>query len=286
MQKDYNDINTNRVKITQYRSGKLKLQNDSLCSEEPLEIRVPVSVSKNSTEYKTIAITMRTPGQDFDLAVGYLYGEGVVRNISDVVDMQFSLNRGEASARNSLDVTIKQPLSSTSHLLNQRFTTYSSCGLCGKTSMQSLELQDPPRLDEEHEILNASMFEQLSETMLEQQKLFNKTGASHASSLFDMKGNLLALSEDIGRHNALDKLIGYSLRELAEDLPKTALLISGRASFEMVQKAIMAGIPIIASAGAPSSLAVKTAQRFNLTLIGFLRSNSYNVYNAPWRLKN
>jgi len=172
-----------------------------------------------------------------------------------------------------------------SHLLEQRFTTYSSCGLCGKTSIQSLELQNPPVLDEQQEIVDGGLLKQISSIMLKHQNLFQQTGSAHASGLFDRSGKLIKLCEDIGRHNALDKLIGYCLLERPEQLSQSILMVSGRASFELVQKTIKAGIPVMAAAGAPSSLAVDTAKRFNLTLIGFLRSNGFNIYNAGWRLK-
>ena len=271
--------------IQQYKNEHLKLQDDDVCVEEPLEFRVPFLLQSGITEYRTLAITMRTPGSDFDLARGFLYSEGVIANASDIVNFRYCNDRGTAGSRNSLELQLKTPLPVDSHLLESRFTTYSSCGLCGKTSIQSLELQNPPRLNEQTDVIGVKSLEQFSAKMLKHQPLYQKTGSSHASGLFDSEGNIIKICEDIGRHNALDKLIGYCLQEAPEKLANSILLVSGRASFELVQKAIKSGIPMMAAAGAPSSLAVETAKRFNLTLIGFLRGSGFNIYNAGWRLK-
>ncbi|MCP3675965.1 MAG: formate dehydrogenase accessory sulfurtransferase FdhD [Gammaproteobacteria bacterium] len=281
--KKHNDIITKSIQ--QYKKEQLKLQDDKVCVEEPLELRVPFLVQSGITEYRTLAITMRTPGNDFDLARGFLYSEGVIAKAFDILDFRYCDDRGTAGSRNSLELQLKTPVPVDSHLLESRFTTYSSCGLCGKTSIQSLELQNPPRLNEQTDVIDAGSLKQLSATMLKHQPLFQQTGSAHASGLFDTEGNLFKICEDIGRHNALDKLIGYCLQEAPERLANSILLVSGRASFELVQKAIKAGIPMMAAAGAPSSLAVETAKRFNLTLIGFLRSGGFNIYNAGWRLK-
>ena len=274
-----------KTSIQQYKSGHLKLQDDKVCVEEPLEFRVPFLVRAGIAEYRTLAITMRTPGSDFDLARGFLYSEGVISQASDILDFRYCNDRGTAGNRNSLELQLKIPLPVDSHLLESRFTTYSSCGLCGKTSIQSLELLNPPILEEQTGVIGADSLKQFSAKMLKHQTLFQQTGSAHASGLFDRAGNIIKICEDIGRHNALDKLIGYCLQEAPEKLGNSILLVSGRASFELVQKAIKAGIPIMAAAGAPSSLAVETAKRFNLTLIGFLRSSGFNIYNAGWRLK-
>ncbi len=281
--KKHNDIIIKSIQ--QYKNEQLKLQDDKVCVEEPLEFRVPFLVQSGATEYRTLAITMRTPGSDFDLARGFLYSEGVIVKASDILSFRYCDERGTAGNRNSLELQLKTPVPVDSHLLESRFTTYSSCGLCGKTSIQSLELQNPPGLNEQADVIDADSLKQFSATMLKHQPLFQQTGSAHASGLFDAEGNLFKISEDIGRHNALDKLVGYCLQEAPEKLANSILLVSGRASFELVQKAIKAGIPMMAAAGAPSSLAVETAKRFNLTLIGFLRSGGFNIYNAGWRLK-
>ena len=146
-------------------------------------------------------------------------------------------------------------------------------------------MQSPPELDEQHEVIDVQFIETLSTKMLKKQPLFNQTGSAHASGLFNYSGELIVVYEDIGRHNALDKLVGHCLEKSQDQLKQSVLLVSGRASFELVQKAIRASIPIMLSVGAPSSLAVETAKRFNLTLIGFIKANRFNVYHAPWRIK-
>jgi len=278
-----NNIST--TNILQYRNSDSQLQDDWICTEEPLEFRLPFLTATGDIEYKTLAITMRTPGQDFELARGFLYSEGIINSAEDISSFQYCKDRGEAGQRNSLEIQLTKPVPINSQSLDRRFTTYSSCGLCGKTSIQSLELQNPPTMDDQAGLIEPGLLKQLSATMLKQQPMFQQTGSAHASGLFDLSGNLVGLFEDIGRHNALDKLIGHFLQENPEQMKQSVLLVSGRASFELVQKTIMAGIPMLVSAGAPSSLAVVTAKRFNLTLIGFLRSSGFNVYHAPWRLK-
>jgi FdhD protein len=275
-------VNSN---IQKYIDGNITLKDDQICSEEPLEYLLPFESNGEKIKYKTLAITMRTPGNDIELATGFLYSEGIITQASDILGFRYNKERGDAGYKNSLEIKLKTPLNSDDSKIERRFTTYSSCGLCGKTSIKSLEIQNPPRLDEQSDSIQMSSLNELSNKMLNDQALFQQTGSAHASGLFDYNGTILQVFEDVGRHNALDKLIGFYLRTEPELLKKSVLLVSGRVSFELVQKAIMAGIPIVAAVGAPSSLAVETANRFNLTLVGFLRSNSFNIYNAPFRLK-
>lgn len=275
-------VNSN---IQKYKDRNITLKDDQICREEPLEYLLPFEGNDESIKYKTLAITMRTPGNDIELATGFLYSEGIITQASDILGFRYSKERADAGHKNSLEIKLKTPLNSDNSKIERRFTTYSSCGLCGKTSIKSLEIQNPPRLDEQSDSVQISSLNQLSNKMLNDQVLFRQTGSAHASGLFDFNGNMLQVFEDVGRHNALDKLIGFYLRTEPVLLKQSILLVSGRLSFELVQKAIMAGIPIVAAVGAPSSLAVETAKRFNLTLVGFLRSNSFNIYNAPFRLK-
>ncbi|PCJ47979.1 MAG: formate dehydrogenase family accessory protein FdhD [Gammaproteobacteria bacterium] len=272
--------------IQKYKDRKLTLQDDQVCSEEPLEYLLPFENEKGNIKYKTLAITMRTPGNDIDLATGFLYSEGIISKASDITGFRFCDERGDAGHKNSLEIKLKTPLNLDDSKIERRFTTYSSCGLCGKTSLQSLEMQNPPRLDEQTGIVDIYKLNQLSIKMINDQVLFQQTGSAHASGLFDFNGKILYVSEDVGRHNALDKLIGYYLKSEPEIMKQSILLVSGRASFELIQKAIMAGIPIVVAVGAPSSLAVDTAKRFNLTLVGFLRNESFNIYSAPFRIKS
>jgi len=278
--------NITKIGVRQYRNGDFNIQQDLLCTEEPLEFRLPFYLPSGETVFKTLAITMRTPGNDRELATGFLYSEGIISSASDIESFHYSTDKGEAGNHNSLKVNLKESLSEENQQLERRFTTYSSCGLCGKTSIQSLELQNPPSLDEQQGIVDIELLKDLSDVMKQEQVLFKKTGAAHGAGLFDTSGNLIKICEDTGRHNALDKLIGYCITHNVEQLAQSILLVSGRTSFELVQKSIMAGIPILISVGAPSSLAVETAQRFNLTLLGFLSNGGFNIYNAGWRLKN
>ena len=279
------NANIKQIGIQKFSGECLQVYDDHVCSEEPLEIRVTFLAANGAIEYRTLAITMRTPGNDIELARGFLYSEGVITDVNEITASRYSDERGEAGSRNSLELELKTPLPYDSLHLERRFTTYSSCGLCGKTSIQSLELQNPPRLNEDKDLVDAQSIKQFSAIMFKQQTLFQQTGSAHGAGLFDKSGKLIELCEDIGRHNALDKLIGHCLTENPQQLKISIVLVSGRASFELVQKAIMAGIPVLAAVGAPSTLAVETAKRFNLTLIGFLRSSGFNVYNAGWRLK-
>ncbi len=278
--------NHTRIGIRHYSEEGVQVQDDWVCAEEPLELRLPFEAVSGEIVYKTLAITMRTPGEDQELATGFLFSEGIISSSSEILNFQYSENRGEAGRYNSLEVHLKKPLSEENQQLERRFTTYSGCGLCGKTSIRSLELQNPPTLNEQPGIADFQLLQQLSVKMFKYQKLFLKTGSAHASGLFDLSGQLIKICEDTGRHNALDKLIGHCMTKNTSRLSQSILLVSGRASFELVQKTIMAGIPIMVAVGAPSSLAVATAQRFNLTLIGFLRSSGFNIYNAAWRLKS
>jgi len=277
--------NLTKTTIQQFNKSGIRKTDDQVCTEEPLEFRLPFYNTSNSVEFKTLAITMRTPGMDAELVTGFIYCEGIISSDEDIQDIQYCVERGSAGYQNSLKVHLKKPLPADSQQLERRFTTYSSCGLCGKTSIASLELQNPPALNTKEAILEPLILNDLLAKMLEYQTLFEQTGSAHASGLFTVSGKLITVCEDIGRHNALDKLIGYILKREPGRFSKSVLLVSGRASFELVQKAIMAGIPILASVGAPSSLAIETAQRFNLTLIGFLRSGGFNIYHAGWRLK-
>jgi len=277
--------NLTKSAIQQFSNSGIRIMDDQVCSEEPLEFRLPFYNTSGNVEFKTLAITMRTPGMDDELVRGFLFCEGIISSDEDIEDIQYCVDRGSAGYQNSLEVHLKKPLPANSQQLERRFTTYSSCGLCGKTSIASLELQNPPALNTREAILEPLILNDLLTKMLEDQTLFEQTGSAHASGLFTVSGKLIKVCEDIGRHNALDKLIGYILKRKPGQFSQSVLLVSGRASFELVQKALMAGIPILASVGAPSSLAIATAQRFNLTLIGFLRSGGFNIYHAGWRLK-
>lgn len=249
---------------------------DSLAVEEPLEIKLMFSAN-GSIETKTISITMRTPGEDEALATGFLFTEGIIQSKNDIEDLC-------ATAPNSILIRLKREVSPNIGGLDRNCYTTSSCGVCGKTSLDAIKTVGI--YNDVANILQypVSLICSLPGKLQEQQKVFRQTGGLHASALFDANGTILLLAEDVGRHNALDKLIGSSLLKEMLPLNELILLLSGRISFELVQKAAMAGIRIIAAIGAPSSLAVQTAIEFDITLVGFLNANRMNIYSGNKRI--
>jgi FdhD protein len=235
---------------------------------------------------RPLTVTMRTPGSDFDLAVGFLVSEGVVRSVDDVRSVRYCARATAdgANTYNVVDVTLAQGVAAPDASLERNFYTTSSCGLCGKASLDAVRTtaawtvaEDPSRLAQE-------VLESLPDRLRAAQQVFDTTGGLHAAGLFSTEGELLCLREDVGRHNAVDKVVGHALRSGLLPLRETVLLVSGRASFELVQKAIMAGIPALAAVSAPSSLAAELADDSGLTLVGFLRGRSMNVYAGAERL--
>jgi len=240
---------------------------DLLAVEEPLEIRLGD---------KTISITMRTPGYDPELAAGFLFTEGILNGPHQIRDIKHS--------KNSIAVQLKPDVEVDFERLQRNFYTTSSCGVCGKASIEALRIQGCPVLPRSSATLDATLIHRLPQAQRDEQAVFQRTGGLHAAALFDFQGNLILLREDVGRHNAVDKLIGAQMLAGRTPLSDTLLLVSGRASFELTQKALMAGIPILAAVGAPSSLAVETALRFNMTLLGFVRDGRFNIYSGASRI--
>ena len=276
-------MNSN-YKVLKFKSKVLNEFDDQISIEEPLEIILKYKDKKTWVE-KTISITMRTPGHDEDLVRGFLFNERVVEQIDHIDNIelvgdpvgQYKLkNKAVATINNSENIDIDK--------IKRNFLTNSSCGVCGKTSLDSLEiikkdkiLRSVPKIN--HEIIMKSPL------MLRQnQSEFAKTGGIHASGLFDQKGNVIALREDVGRHNALDKLIGLVLKENLLDNNSQFLTCSGRLNFDLVQKALMANIGVLVGVGAPTSLAVDLAKKFNMTLVGFVKDNSFNIYSNNERI--
>lgn len=249
---------------------------DALATEEPLELRL-VAAHKQ----QTVAVTMRTPGADFELAAGFLYNEGVLRGRDDLLRISYCT---EAEQRyNTVNVTLRGGELPDTARLERHFTTTSACGVCGKASLEGLELQ-ACALPESPFTVAPEVITALPDKLRQAQGLFDATGGLHAAALFTKEGELLALREDVGRHNALDKLVGWALLEGLLPLREHIVLVSGRASFELLQKALMAGVPVVCAVSAPSSLAVSVAQNFNLTLIGFLRGERFNIYTGAARV--
>lgn len=251
---------------------------DLLAVEEPLEIRLgdqPVSV------------TMRTPGNDFDLAAGFLFTEGILRDAGQIREIRWS-HPANGSARqrgNSVTVELNPGVEVDLDRLSRHFYTTSSCGVCGKASIEAIEMQNCPVLPRHSPIVPSSIIHRLPEAVRRAQPVFERTGGLHAAALFSAEGELQLLREDVGRHNAVDKLIGAEMLTGHTPLGNHLLFVSSRASFELVQKALTAGIPILAAVGAPSSLAVETAHRFNLTLLGFVRDGRFNIYSGASRIQ-
>jgi FdhD protein len=268
----------------QFARNQLTKATDHLSVEEPLEIIIDFHQKNSaSAQRMTLSVTMRSPGHDEELATGFLFSEGLIRN---KIDIQKLLRDNEAvRPDNSMVVTLAQPFDGESDRLQRHFFTNSSCGVCGKTSMQALEMLHQPSLTVAEPIVSAGTLCQLPLRLREHQQQFANTGGIHAAALFSPAGELLLLQEDVGRHNAMDKLIGACVLEDRLPLLKQSLiLVSGRSSFELVQKALMADVPILAAIGAPTSLAVQLAARHDLTLVGFLKADSFNIYHSPERV--
>ena len=264
-----------RRRITRLAAAGAEPADDSLSIEEPLEIRLSHRDGEARRE-QSIAITMRTPGDDAELAVGFLAGEAIIRRPEDIRRISHcgppSPDKG---LRNVLRVELADPVRVDLEALKRHFYTSSSCGVCGKASLQAIALEMPER-ERSGFAIPPKALRQLPETLRGHQNEFARTGGLHAAACFAADGQILRSREDVGRHNALDKLIGSYFRE--GGLAHLGLLLSGRASFELIQKAAMAGVGLVAAIGAPSSLAVELAEQENITLIGFLKSSGFNLY--------
>jgi FdhD protein len=253
---------------------------DTLVGEEPLEIRVGQAGERRSP----LAVTMRTPGDDIDLAVGFLLTEGIIGSAADVQTAQLCAGSDEPNTYNVVDVTLAPHVPPPDTDPSRAFYTTSSCGVCGKASIEAVRTTSRFDVAADTMTVTAAHLSSLPDRLREAQRTFDRTGGLHAAGLFAPDGELLCIREDVGRHNAVDKVVGWALR--AERLPLAGhvLLVSGRASFELVQKASMAGIPVLAAVSAPSTLAVDLAADAGLTLVGFLRGPTMNVYAGANRV--
>jgi FdhD protein len=269
-----------KIRVRVVEDGRTRVRPDALATEEPMEIRV---ISGGSRQ--TVAVTMRTPGADFELAAGFLYGEGIISSPEDIKKISYCVDP-EVDAEqqyNIVNVELRAGRKYDPRPLERHFYTTSACGVCGKASLEQLELRGCPVIPPGPEIAAEKIYG-LPQKLREAQGLFEATGGLHAAALFDAEGDLIALREDVGRHNATDKLIGWALLDGRLPLSNHAVMVSGRSSFEILQKCLTAGVPIVCAISAPSSLAVEVARRFNITLVGFLRGNRFNVYSAPERV--
>jgi FdhD protein len=259
-------------------NGQMRSRFDQLATEEPLEIRL---VSPK----KTVAVTMRTPGADFELAAGFLYSEGVVRNRDDIQRISYCVDPDVDGEQryNIVNVELREGLSLDLSPLERHFFTTSACGVCGKASLETLRLREYPLIPKELKV-PVEVIYSLPEQLRSAQRVFSATGGLHAAALFNTQGELLSVREDVGRHNALDKLVGSALLSGQLPLDNHILMVSGRSSFEILQKCLAAGVPIVCAVSAPSSLAVTLAKEFGITLVGFLRGERFNVYSGKERL--
>jgi FdhD protein len=267
-----------RILIDAMRGGQFRSHEDLVVVEEPLEIRLARLAEPGSG--RAISITMRTPGHDVELAVGFLHGEGLIRSRKDIASARIC---GPASNVVRVELAADVPLDLAR--LERNFYTSSSCGVCGKASLEAVNEMLPVRPVGSAIKVSAELLRSLVVRARSAQDVFRDTGGLHASSLFDERGDLLTTYEDVGRHNALDKLVGASLLDGSLPLSNCVLLLSGRASFELLQKAAAAGVPVVAAVGAPSSLAIDLADRTGILLVGFLRDESFNVYTHRERLQ-
>ena len=270
---------TTSARVVAYDGDATREIVDDLATEEPLEIRLLAGSATHS-----VAVTMRTPGNDFELAAGFLYSEGVVREAREIAGISYCIDPQIDSQQryNIVNVQLAAPGAPPLERLERHFTMNSACGVCGKATIDALatracRVEDRVRVP-------VSFISQLPEKMRAAQRVFASTGGLHAAALFDEAGKLLVLREDVGRHNALDKIVGWALLGGGLPLRGCVLLVSGRASYELLQKSIVAGIPIVCAVSAPSSLAVDLARRFNVTLAGFVRGTRANVYAGAERI--
>ncbi|GLS90484.1 sulfurtransferase FdhD [Psychromonas marina] len=267
----------------QIQGAQIRLSIDSVIVEEPLQIRLIYQEQSGKEQDRIYLVTMRTPGDDVNLVTGLLLAEGVIKSATDIIGINTQLDDDEISI-NEINVHLCPNVVVDWDFIKRDTTSFSSCGVCGKSSMQSLELRDIPRLDSAEAWLSSHIIGQFSEQLAQVQSMFKQTGGVHGCALFDEAGQLLLNSEDVGRHNALDKLLGRLAATPELDTQRKIVFLSGRISFELVQKVLVAGIPILAAVGAPSNLAINMAKRFNLTLIGFSRDGSFNLYHGAFRL--
>jgi FdhD protein len=253
-------------------------RTDTLAAEEPLEIRV------NGT---ALAVTMRTPGDDLDLAFGFLATEGVIRGAGDVVTARYCAGAqdDDVNTYNVLDLALRPDVPPPSTDPSRNFYTTSSCGVCGKASIDAVRTRSAFPVADDPVRVGTAVLARLPDLLRAAQRVFDRTGGLHAAGLFTAAGELACVREDVGRHNAVDKVVGWALREHRLPLTGHVLMVSGRASFELAQKASMAGIPVLSAVSAPSTLAADLADEVGMTLVGFLRGDRMNVYTHPDRVE-
>jgi len=267
---------TARAQVHTVRGDRVEVRTDFVAAEEPMEIRLLAGRDRHR-----VAVTMRTPGHDFELATGFLFGEGVLADRHEVARISYCLDPDldPEQQYNIVNVFLRAGRLPDLGRLERHFYTTSACGVCGKATLEALRIRGCPVLGE-GPVVDAAVLRTLPDRLRAAQGLFTATGGLHAAALFTQEGELVALREDVGRHNAMDKLIGWAFLEGRLPLRDHVVMVSGRASFELVQKAVVAGIPVFCAVSAPSSLAVEVARAFGLTLVAFLRGDRFNIYSG------
>jgi len=271
--------------VWKVRGNRPHAEEDRLATEEPMEIRIE-SGTRGHAETTSLSVTMRTPGNDFELAAGFLFTESIVARPRDIVRIEYCTDTAIAQEYNIVSVVLRPTVKFDANRLSRHFYMTSSCGVCGKTALEAVRVAVRHRVRRDRPSVDPVTVASIPEQLREGQALFAETGGLHAAGLFDPAGKLLALREDLGRHNAVDKVVGEAF--LGGRIPLTGdiLAVSGRASFEILQKAAVAGIPFVIAVGAPSSLAVAIAEEFGMTLVGFARGDRFNVYAGPQRIRD
>ena len=273
-----------KYKVLKFKKNKFENTNDLISIEEPLEISLKYQ-DQNKWITSNLSITMRTPGHDEDLVRGFLFNEQIIQNIEDIENIKsFGEKVGQYNIQNKILVTLNNSKNVNISKIKRDFLTNSSCGVCGKSSIDALEIIKNEKTPKSKPKLSKDIIIKSPSILRKEQSEFAKTGGIHASGLFSSNGNLISLREDVGRHNALDKLIGYSHKGKLIDNHSQFIACSGRLNFELIQKGLMSNIGLMAGVGAPTSLAIDLAKRFNMTLLGFVKKNSFNIYTNKERV--
>jgi len=273
-----------KYQTIKYKGNKLSAVNDIVSIEEPLEMTVRYKKNKKWSN-ESISITMRTPKNDEDLIIGLLFCEGIINEKSEIEKVEFLGDKvGKFKIQNKIQITLNNGENLDIKHLRRNFLTNSSCGVCGKTSMDSLEIICKTKINKGNPKVKSSLITKIPDLLMQNQSEFSKTGGIHASALFNTDGQPLVIREDVGRHNALDKVIGHSFKNSIFDTKNQFIACSGRLSFELVQKSLMANIGLLMGVGAPTSLAIDLAKRSDMTLIGFVKSDSFNIYCGENRI--
>ena len=273
-----------KYNVSKIKSSKEEVIKDSISVEEPLEMRLKYK-KDGKLETQNISITMRTPGNDEDLIRGFLFNERIIENMNEIDSVQHIGDPvGDYNLHNTIEATINKTDNLDIGKLKRNFVTNSSCGICGKTSLDSIEVLKNDKLDLSFPKIKEDIILKSPGLLMNEQSEFAKTGGIHASALINETGNVIATREDVGRHNALDKLLGHSIQNGLLDPRVQFIACSGRLNFELVQKGLMANIGIMAGVGAPTSLAVDLAKRFDMTLLGFVKESGFNIYSNKDRI--